>query len=50
MSNRNNGIARRAWARNPEARFAIERKIERTEGLRVTLAEEVEDEDLQGLI
>ena len=33
----NNGIARRAWARNPEALFAIQREMERTEGLRVTV-------------
>ena len=39
----NNGIARRSWARNAEARFAIEREMERTPGLRVTLANLVED-------
>ncbi|MCR5561738.1 MAG: urocanate hydratase [Bacteroidales bacterium] len=33
----NNGIARRSWARNEGARFAIERQMERTPGLRVTL-------------
>ncbi len=33
----NNGIARRSWARNPAARFAIEREMARTPGLRVTL-------------
>ena len=26
----NNGIARRAWARNPEAIFALKRELERT--------------------
>ncbi len=33
----NNGIARRSWARNPGARFAIEREMARTSGLKVTL-------------
>jgi urocanate hydratase len=33
----NNGIARRSWARNKEARFAIEREMDRTPGLKVTL-------------
>jgi urocanate hydratase len=33
----NNGIARRSWARNDGARFAIEREMARTPGLKVTL-------------
>jgi urocanate hydratase len=33
----NNGIARRAWARNTEALTAIRRELERSSGLRVTL-------------
>jgi urocanate hydratase len=33
----NNGIARRAWARNDEALFAIKREMERTPNLKVTL-------------
>ncbi|MDR1671574.1 MAG: urocanate hydratase, partial [Alistipes sp.] len=33
----NNGIARRSWARNPGATFAIRREMERTPGLVVTL-------------
>jgi urocanate hydratase len=33
----NNGIARRSWARNNGARFAIEREMNRTPGLVVTL-------------
>ncbi len=33
----NNGIARRSWARNPGARAAIEREMERTPLLEVTL-------------
>ncbi|MDO5655210.1 MAG: urocanate hydratase [Flavobacteriaceae bacterium] len=39
----NNGIARRAWARNEEALFAIKREMERTPGLKVTLPNLVED-------
>jgi urocanate hydratase len=38
----NNGIARRSWARNKEAIFAIKREMERTPGLRVTLPHEVD--------
>ena len=33
----NNGIARRSWARNQAARFAIEREMARTPSLKVTL-------------
>ncbi len=33
----NNGIARRSWARNDGARFAAEREMARTPGLRLTL-------------
>ena len=45
----NNGIARRSWARNPEARFAIEREMARTPGLTVTQGELVDDSVLEGL-
>ena len=38
----NNGISRRSWARNKEARFAIEREMERTPNLKVTLPHLVE--------
>lgn len=38
----NNGIARRSWARNKEARFAIEREMQRSPKLKVTLPNEVE--------
>lgn len=41
----NNGISRRAWARNEEALFAIKREMERTPGLKVTIPEMM-DEDL----
>ena len=45
----NNGIARRSWARNKEAMFAIKREMERTPGLKVTVPNLVEDELLKGL-
>jgi urocanate hydratase len=32
----NNGIARRSWARNKEAMFALKREMERTPALKVT--------------
>ena len=39
----NNGIARRSWARNEGARFAIEREMARTPELRVTLPSEADE-------
>ena len=45
----NNGIARRSWARNEEANFAIKREMERTPKLKVTLANRVDDEILTNL-
>lgn len=45
----NNGIARRSWARNEPAIFAIKREMERTPGLRITLPEET-NEDLESLL
>ncbi|MCC6180961.1 MAG: urocanate hydratase [Bacteroidia bacterium] len=45
----NNGIARRAWARNKEARFAIEREMQRSPNLKVTLANLVNDSVLNDL-
>ena len=41
----NNGIARRSWARNKEAIFAIKREMERSPGLKVTLPS-IADDDL----
>jgi urocanate hydratase len=38
----NNGISRRAWARNDEALFAIKREMQRTPQLKVTLPNLVE--------
>lgn len=45
----NNGIARRSWARNKEALFAIERELQRTPQLKVTLPNLVNDEIVEGL-
>ncbi|WP_370478174.1 urocanate hydratase [Tamlana flava] len=45
----NNGIARRSWARNEEALFAIKREMERTPNLKVTLPNLVEDNLLENL-
>lgn len=45
----NNGIARRAWARNDEALFAIKREMNRSPNLKVTVPELVEDELLNNL-
>ncbi len=45
----NNGIARRSWARNKEAMFAIEREMKRTPNLKVTIPNIVADELLEGL-
>lgn len=39
----NNGISRRAWARNDEAIFAIKREMQRTPSLKVTIPELVDD-------
>ena len=45
----NNGIARRSWARNKEARFAIEREMRRSPKLTVTLANGVDQQILNTL-
>ena len=45
----NNGIARRSWARNAEADFAIKREMARTPKLKVTLANRVDDDVIVGL-
>jgi len=45
----NNGIARRSWARNEEALFAIKREMERTPGLNVTIPNLVDDTILKNL-
>lgn len=45
----NNGISRRSWARNKEARFAIEREMKRSPELKVTLPSLVDDDLIEGL-
>lgn len=45
----NNGIARRSWARNKEALFAIKREMERTPSLKVTIPNLVQDDLLKNL-
>ncbi len=45
----NNGISRRAWARNDEAVFAIRRAMEDNPALQVTLPNKVEDSLLKDL-
>ncbi len=45
----NNGISRRSWARNKEAIFAIQREMERTPELKVTLPNIVDDSLLDDL-
>lgn len=45
----NNGIARRAWARNQEALFAIERAMKMESKLKVTIPHLVDEETLNGL-
>ena len=45
----NNGIARRSWARNDEALFAIKREMERTPSLKVTIPNLVDDSLLKDL-
>lgn len=45
----NNGIARRSWARNKEANFAIKREMERNPNLKVTLPNVVDESLLNEL-
>jgi urocanate hydratase len=45
----NNGIARRSWARNDEAIFAIRRAMEREPRLKVTLPQIVDPDILDNL-
>jgi urocanate hydratase len=46
----NNGIARRSWARNENAMFAIKREMARSKKLKVTLPNLVEDEIIESII
>jgi urocanate hydratase len=45
----NNGIARRSWARNKEALFAIKREMNRTPNLKVTIPNLVDDNLLEDI-
>ncbi len=45
----NNGIARRSWARNEEALFAIKREMARSPNLSITLPNLVDDDILDGV-
>ena len=46
----NNGIARRSWARNKEAMFAIRREMERTPQLTVTMPNIADDELINRIV
>ena len=45
----NNGIARRSWARNKGSIFAIQREMQRTPSLKVTLPNLVDDDLIEGI-
>lgn len=45
----NNGIARRSWAQNPAARFAIQQAMAENPELKVTLANEADDNLINAL-
>jgi urocanate hydratase len=45
----NNGIARRSWARNEGAEFSAQREMERTPGLKVTMANHADKNLLDNL-
>jgi urocanate hydratase len=45
----NNGIARRSWARNKEALYAVKREMDRSPSLKVTLPKIVNDDILDAL-
>jgi urocanate hydratase len=46
----NNGIARRSWARNKEAMFAIQREMDRTPNLKVTIPNIADDSLLDRIV
>ena len=46
----NNGIARRSWARNKEAMFAIQREMERTPLLKVTIPNIADDSIINNVV
>jgi len=45
----NNGIARRSWAQNPAAKFAIQQAMSENPELKVTLANEADEDLIDGL-
>ena len=45
----NNGIARRSWAQNPAAKFAIQHAMKENPELKITLANEAEDNLINSL-
>ena len=45
----NNGIARRSWARNEEAIFAIKKEMARSQNLNVLIPENAEDKIIDSL-
>lgn len=45
----NNGIARRSWAQNPAAKFAIQQAMKENPELKVTLANEADEDLISGL-
>ena len=45
-----NGLSRRAWARNPGARFAIERAMSEQPGLEVTLPHQADEALVQEVL
>ena len=46
----NNGIARRSWARNKGAKFAIKRAMERDKKLEITISNLVDENILDFLL
>ena len=46
----NNGIARRNWARNEEAIFAIKREMKRNSKLEVTIPYNADDKTINSFI
>jgi urocanate hydratase len=46
----NNGIARRSWAQNAPAKFAIQQAMKENPELKVTLPNETDDTLLEGLV
>jgi urocanate hydratase len=46
----NNGIARRSWARNDEAMFAIQRAMQQNQDLKVTLPSIVDDDIINQVV